>query len=294
MTRASGAARLVATLACLVAPLGAQTQGPPAMRCPAATVDTAIGPAYGVLLVEPSSATVPDGLIARVLDALTVALINDTLELGPATALDDIVITAVTNRSARGDALAPWWPGHPSLITELGFSIEPSGAFGKPHLHVRGDSVTAGVLIRAVGRARTLAQPLPTSSLRFRLRLTLNPESMEAATPLVAVRAIRTSARLGRMLPEGSPMPSYPPWAKMRGITATMFVWYIVDGRGQVVRRTIGATSAARPPDSSNYESFVKAVTDVMPSWMHDREFTPECAGRRLVVVRVEFNVARE
>ena len=264
------------------------------MQCPAVTIDTVIGPAYGVLLVEPSTAAVPDGLPARVLDALTVALIDDTLELAPANALPDIVITAVTTRRAEGDELAPWWPGHPSLTTEVGFSIEPSGALSNPRIHVRGDSVTAAVLLRAIGRARTLDASRPAAPLRVRLRLTLNPESMESAAPLIAVRLLRTSARLGRMLPEGSPMPTFPSWAKGRGLTAEILVWYVVDERGHVVRRTVGATSAARPSDASSYESFVKAVTTVVPSWMHDREFTPECAGRRLVVVRVEFGIGRQ
>lgn len=295
--RASGLAALIAvSVASPFGPIGAQSarQAPPPMQCPAVTVDTVIGPVYGILLVEPASATVPDGLLARTLDALTVALISDTLELAPVSALNDIVITAITSRRSGGETLAPWWPGHPSLTTELGFSIEPSGAFSNPKLHVRGDSVTAAVLLRGLARVRALDQPLPPSAVRVRLRLSVSPESMEAAAPLVAVRLLRTSARIGRMVPEGSPTPRYPPWAKGRNLGAAVLVWYVLDERGHVVRRTIGATSAARPTDDSHYESFVKAVTDVTPSWMHDREWVPECAGRRQVLVRVEFNIGRQ
>ena len=289
--------RVAALIACVSLPLGAATAQPPskasAMQCPAVTIDTLVGPAYGVLLAEPSSATIPEGLLARALDALTVALIDDTLELAPANAFPDMVITAVTAKRAEGDALAPWWPGHPSLTTELGFTLDPSGVLSDPRILVRGDSGTASVLLRAIARARVLDQPRPTSPIRVRLRLTINPESMESAAPLVAVRMLRTSARLGRRLPEGSPPPRFPPWAKSRGLGAGVLVWYVVDERGHVVRRTIGATSPARPADAPSYESFVKAVTEVTPSWMHDREWVPECAGRRLVVVRVDFNIGR-
>jgi hypothetical protein len=289
------AVRLIACIAGLASPIGAQ---PPqrsvaTIGCPAVTVDTVIGPAYGLLLVESPNATVPDGLLARALDALAVALIDDTLELAPATALNDIVVTAVTTRRGPNETLAPWWPGHPALASELGFSIEPSGAFTSPRLLIRGDSVTAAVLLDAVSRTRPLTSPLPSSALRVRLRLTVSPELNVGAAPLVAVRQTTTSARVGRMLPEGSAPPTYPSWAKARGIMAVVLVWYVIDERGNVVRRTVGTTAADRPGDASNYESFVKAVTDVAPSWVHDRGLAPECSPRRQVVVRVDFNIGR-
>lgn len=285
-------------------PPGTARHIPGAAFCEPAHVDTAVGAVYGTLHLESPTDTVPSDLLSRVLANLSVALINDTLELEPTEMGGDLVVTAVRmNRpqplipskslEARpGALLLPWWPGHPALVTEIVFTVDLSGALTAPSLRVRGDSATAAVLLRAMSAVRAVDRRAPASPVRVRLRLSVSPDSTGVSFPLVAGRRIRVAGPQPRVRGRDILPPGYPRSEIGRGTAATVLIWYMVDERGSVVRGTLGATSANRVEDAKRYDSFVKAVTRMAPDWTHSPAEAGGCAVKQRVVVPVAFNVA--
>lgn len=276
----------------------ASAQTPPAApttddvaRCTPVAADTVAGFVYGSLVPDAAGIPADPARFTRVLGRLAAALMDDTLTLQPVARNSDIVVTAVTSRRDPRPRLLPRWPGHPALLTEVAFTLEPSGALAEPRVIVRGDSQIASTLLRAIERsAQATGDSASSGRQRVRLRLSLASDSQAVAMPFVAARQLVLPGTAPQWRP-GLSAPRHPGLGSRRRLTASVVAWYTVDAGGRVVPSSFGAAPAADPTQAGSYEPFIEAVRQAALKAPHEPGTAGGCPAARQSIIEVVFNV---